>query len=126
MRALKGLVKLQALVRGFLVRKQATATLHSIQALIRAQATIKSQKSHRLMNSKNEANSFQNYARRSMVLSQTCYMSTSSITEYKQNRSTQVDESSPIGLDASTFVDPFLLIFCSGESTYFVATFVLS
>ncbi|OMO58347.1 IQ motif, EF-hand binding site [Corchorus olitorius] len=44
LRALKGLVKIQALVRGFLVRKQATATLHSMQALIRAQATIRSQK----------------------------------------------------------------------------------
>ena len=46
LRALKGLVKVQALVRGFLVRKQAKATLHGIQALIRAQATVRSQRGH--------------------------------------------------------------------------------
>uniref|UniRef100_A0A0E0PY82 DUF4005 domain-containing protein n=1 Tax=Oryza rufipogon TaxID=4529 RepID=A0A0E0PY82_ORYRU len=39
--ALKALVKLQALVRGFLVRRQAAATLQSMQALIRAQATVR-------------------------------------------------------------------------------------
>ncbi|KAE8658204.1 protein IQ-DOMAIN 14-like isoform X3 [Hibiscus syriacus] len=42
--ALKGLVKIQAMVRGYLVRKQAAATFHSMQALIRAQATIRSRK----------------------------------------------------------------------------------
>lgn len=43
-------MKLQALVRGYLVRKQATATLHSMQALIRAQATVRSQRTRRFIN----------------------------------------------------------------------------
>lgn len=38
LRALRSLVKLQALVRGYLVRKQATTTLHRLQALMRLQA----------------------------------------------------------------------------------------
>ncbi|KAI3447046.1 hypothetical protein Pfo_003711 [Paulownia fortunei] len=50
LRALKGLVKIQALVRGFLVRKQTAATLHSMQALIRAQATVRAQKTRRFIN----------------------------------------------------------------------------
>ena len=65
LRALKGLVKIQALVRGYLVRKQAIATLHSMQALIRAQATIRSQKVRRIIN--HDANRFDIQARKSMV-----------------------------------------------------------
>ncbi|XWS69946.1 hypothetical protein CRYUN_Cryun03dG0007100 [Craigia yunnanensis] len=64
LRALKGLVKIQALVRGYLVRKQATATLHSMQALIRAQATIRSQKARGIIN--HDANRFDIRARKSM------------------------------------------------------------
>ncbi|KAG0484640.1 hypothetical protein HPP92_008530 [Vanilla planifolia] len=48
LRALKALVKLQALVRGYLVRKQAEATLHSMQSLIRAQETVRTQRSRAL------------------------------------------------------------------------------
>ncbi|KAH7572221.1 hypothetical protein JRO89_XS04G0222500 [Xanthoceras sorbifolium] len=63
LRALRGLVKLQAHVRGYLVRKQATATLHSMQALIRAQATVRSQRARGLINNNNR---FDSRARKSM------------------------------------------------------------
>ncbi|KAL5223139.1 hypothetical protein ABZP36_027852 [Zizania latifolia] len=39
LRALRSLVKLQALVRGYLVRKQTATTLHRLQALMRLQAS---------------------------------------------------------------------------------------
>ncbi|EEF48178.1 protein IQ-domain 26 [Ricinus communis] len=63
LRALKGLVKLQAHFRGYLVRKQATATLHSMQALIRAQATVRSQRARNLIKTENR---FEIRARKSM------------------------------------------------------------
>ncbi|XAR67061.1 hypothetical protein NMG60_11013486 [Bertholletia excelsa] len=64
LKALKGLVKLQALVRGFLVRKQATATLLGMQALLRAQATVRAQKSLCLSN---HSDNFRNFRARKSV-----------------------------------------------------------
>ncbi|GJT67587.1 IQ-DOMAIN 14-like protein [Tanacetum coccineum] len=47
LRALRGLVKFQALVKGFIVRKRVAATLYSMQALLRAQLAVRSQRAHR-------------------------------------------------------------------------------
>lgn len=57
-------MKLQARVRGYLVRKQATATLRGMQALIRAQASVRSQRARGLINSNNR---LETRARKSMV-----------------------------------------------------------
>lgn len=39
--ALRGIIRLQALIRGHLVRKQAVATLHCMQGIVRMQAIIR-------------------------------------------------------------------------------------
>ncbi|XP_078440103.1 protein IQ-DOMAIN 17-like isoform X2 [Wolffia australiana] len=44
LRALRGMVKLQALIRGHNVRRQATATLRCMQALVRVQARVRDQR----------------------------------------------------------------------------------
>lgn len=46
--ALRGLVKLQALVRGQLVRRQANATLRRMQALVDAQSRLRAQRARML------------------------------------------------------------------------------
>uniref|UniRef100_A0A7N0RES5 DUF4005 domain-containing protein n=1 Tax=Kalanchoe fedtschenkoi TaxID=63787 RepID=A0A7N0RES5_KALFE len=42
--ALKGIIRLQALIRGHLVRRQAVATLHCMQGIVRLQALVRGQK----------------------------------------------------------------------------------
>ncbi|GJY08372.1 IQ-DOMAIN 14-like protein [Tanacetum coccineum] len=42
LRALRGLVKFQSFVKGFLFRKRVAATLYSMQALLRAQLAVRS------------------------------------------------------------------------------------
>lgn len=43
-RALKGIIRLQALIRGHLVRRQAVATLHCMQSVVRLQALARGRK----------------------------------------------------------------------------------
>ncbi|GAA0176201.1 hypothetical protein LIER_29238 [Lithospermum erythrorhizon] len=54
--ALRGLVKLQALVRGHLVRKQAAATLRCMQALITVQSRARAQRLHMVEESRSYNN----------------------------------------------------------------------
>lgn len=59
---------MQALVRGYLVRKQTAATLHSMQALIRAQTSVRSQRARRSINKENRFQP-ENRPRKSIVRS---------------------------------------------------------
>ncbi|KDO40546.1 hypothetical protein CISIN_1g048052mg, partial [Citrus sinensis] len=43
-RALKGIIRLQALIRGHLVRRQATATLGAMLGLVKLQALVRGRK----------------------------------------------------------------------------------
>ncbi|GJW19032.1 IQ-DOMAIN 31-like protein [Tanacetum coccineum] len=51
LRALRGLMKFQALVKGFLVRKRVATTLYIMQALLRAQLVVRSQRAHLVVRS---------------------------------------------------------------------------
>lgn len=41
--ALKGIIRLQAVIRGHLVRRQAVATLHCMRAIVEFQAVVRGQ-----------------------------------------------------------------------------------
>lgn len=75
-------MKLQALVRGYLVRKRAAATLQSMQALIRAQAAARNQRTGQVLSRSHRVQS-EFRARKSMVrylkkiqLGQICLLAT--------------------------------------------------
>lgn len=66
LRALRGIVKLQALARGYLVRKRAATTLGLMQSLFRAQSMVRSQRAQRSIDKENQ-NPMENRPRRSTV-----------------------------------------------------------
>ncbi|CAA3002708.1 IQ-DOMAIN 1-like [Olea europaea subsp. europaea] len=59
LRALKGLVRLQALVRGHAVRKQAAITLRCMQALVRVQARVRARRVRLALESETEQEKLQ-------------------------------------------------------------------
>ncbi|XP_076899126.1 protein IQ-DOMAIN 5-like [Bidens hawaiensis] len=63
LRALKGLVRLQALVRGHAVRKQAAITLRCMQALVRVQARVRARRVRVALEGQSEQQKFQHEAR---------------------------------------------------------------
>ncbi|KAI3700428.1 hypothetical protein L2E82_45056 [Cichorium intybus] len=62
LRALKGLVRLQALVRGHAVRKQAAITLRCMQALVRVQARVRARRVRIALEGQSEQQKLQHQA----------------------------------------------------------------
>ncbi|XP_076898504.1 protein IQ-DOMAIN 5-like [Bidens hawaiensis] len=62
LRALKGLVRLQALVRGHAVRKQAAITLRCMQALVRVQARVRARRVRVALEGQSEQHKLQHEA----------------------------------------------------------------